>query len=48
MLIFFKRNLQKFLRWDMGRYGSRVLIEAVMIILICANNQTSCPVKTGM
>lgn len=46
ILEIFKRNLQKNLRWDLGHCSSRVLIEAVLIILICVNNQAWHAVKT--
>lgn len=47
-ILHFPVKSAKILQWDVGCCGSQVLIEAVMIILTGANNQTSCSVKMGM
>lgn len=48
MLNFQEKPAKKSLKWDPGHCSSRVLIEAVMIIQICANNQTWHTIKTQM
>lgn len=46
MLNFQEKHAKKNLKWDPGHCSSRVLIEAVMIIQISANNQTWHAIKT--